>query len=300
MAGPSWYKGCLHAHTTESDGDASPAKVAEWFRDHGYDWLVMSDHNTLTRLQSGGSDDLLTISGEEITAQLEGETVAVYVNAFRLSDTVDPIIGDGVLSALQANIDAVIAAGGIPSLGAPYYRDGFDHRTLVDVTGHGLMEIYNGHPSNIKGDPRSFSYENIWDMFLDTGRVMYGTATDDCHNYFRFSADNSNPGQAWVMVRAEELSEGAVLEALTTGDFYASTGVSLNDLETSKDAVSLTIEQNAIQTYTTTFVGKGGATLAEEPGLEAGYSIRGDEGYVRARVDSSWGARAWTQPVFLS
>jgi hypothetical protein len=102
------------------------------------------------------------------------------------------------------------------------------------------------------------------------------------------------------MVRAEELSERAILAALTTGDFYASTGVSLNDLETSKDSVSLTIEQNAIQTYTTTFVGKGGATLAEEPGLEAGYSIRGDEGYVRARVDSSWGARAWTQPVFLS
>ena len=301
MAGPKWYKGCMHAHTTESDGDASPAKVAEWFRDHGYDWMVMSDHNTLTRLpSSGGPEDLLTISGEEVTAELEGETLAVYVNAFRLSSTVDPVIADGVLGTLQANIDAVIEAGGIASFGAPYYRDGFDHKTLVDVTGPGLMEIYNGHPANIKGDPRSFSYENIWDMLLGTGRVLYGTATDDCHNYFDYRADNSNPGVAWVMVQAGELSETAVLEALTTGSFYASTGVSLNELQTSRDSVSLNIEQNSIQSYSTTFIGRGGATLAQEPGLDVSYRIRGDEVYVRARVDSSWGARAWTQPVFLS
>ena len=301
MAQSKWYKGCMHAHTTESDGDASPAKVAEWFRDHGYDWMVMSDHNTVTRLQSsGGPEDLLTISGEELTSELEGETVAVYVNAFRLSSTVDPVIADGVLATLQANIDAVIEAGGIASFGAPYYREGFDHKTLVDVTGPGLMEIYNGHPANIKGDPRSFSYENIWDMLLGTGRVIYGTATDDCHNYFDYRADNSNPGVAWVMVLVEELTENAILEGLTTGSFYASTGVSLNELRTSRDSVSLNIVQNSVQSYSTTFIGKGGVTLAEEPGLDVSYRIRGDEGYVRARVDSSWGARAWTQPVFLS
>lgn len=304
MTESRWYKGCTHAHTTESDGDASPAKVAEWFRDHGYDWVIMSDHNTVTQLQNrGGLEDLLTISGEEITSHLEGDPVAVYVNAFRLSNTVDPIVADGVLPTLQANINAIIRSGGIASFGAPYYRDGFDHKTLLDVTGPGLMEIFNGHPANIKGDPRTFSYENIWDMFLDTGRVIYGTATDDCHNYSHFSADNSNPGQAWVMVKAEDLSESAILNALTNGSFYASTGVSLSELETSKESVSLKIDTqfpNSLQSYTTTFVGKGSTTLAQEIGLEASYQIRGDESYVRARVDSSWGARAWTQPVFLN
>lgn len=304
MTESRWYKGCMHAHTTESDGDASPAKVAEWFRDHGYDWVIMSDHNTVTQLENrGGMEDLLTISGEEITAHLEGDPLAVYVNAFRLSNTVDPIVADGVLSTLQANINTIITSGGIASFGAPYYRDGFDHKTLLDVTGPGLMEIFNGHPANIKGDPRTFSYEAIWDMFLDTGRIIYGTATDDCHNYFHFSADNSNPGQAWVMVKAEDLSESAILNALTNGSFYASTGVSLSGLETSKESVSLKIDTqfpNSLQSYTTTFVGKGSTILAQEIGLEASYQIRGDESYVRARVDSSWGARAWTQPVFLS
>lgn len=304
MANSRWYKGCTHAHTTESDGDVSPSKVAEWYNDHGYDWVIMSDHNTVTKLHNGGKlEGLLTITGEEVTAHIEGDPVAVYVNAFRLSKNVEPIISDGVLATLQANVNAIISSGGIASFGAPYYRDGFDHTSILDVTGPNLMEVFNGHPANILGDPRTFSYENIWDMFLERGRVMYGTATDDSHNYFNFSADNANPGLAWVMVSAQELSETAILEGLTTGNFYASTGVTLGELEISKYSISLKIDSrfpNSLQEYTTTFIGKAGETLAEKTGLEAKYQFKGDENYVRARVDSSWGARAWIQPVFLN
>ena len=51
--------------------------------------------------------------------------------------------------------------------------------------------------------------------------------------------------------------------------------------------------------HLTRFVGKGGRVLAEVPGLEPRYAIRGDEGYVRASIVDSNGRRAWTQPVFL-
>jgi len=298
-----WYKGSLHSHTTESDGDASPIDVAMWYKDHGYDWLVISDHNKLTSVDAtaleGNSRKFLTILGEEITAELPGETLAVYVNAFRLSTVVLPIVGDGVLSTLQANVDAVIEAGGIASFGAPYYRDGFDYTTLVGVRGPRLMEIYNAHPGNIKGDPKIFSYENIWDMLLSSGQVVYGTASDDAHNYFSFSADNSNPGRAWVMVKADELSEETIFDSLILGDFYSSTGVFLNKLTVTQDIIKLNIKQNSIQTYTTTIIGKDGIVLDTQAGLDVTYRIRGNEGYVRARVESSWGARAWVQPVFI-
>lgn len=55
MARQQWYKGNIHNHTTESDGDASPEKVCEWFESHGYDFLVLSDHNHLTLLDYGQS-----------------------------------------------------------------------------------------------------------------------------------------------------------------------------------------------------------------------------------------------------
>ena len=52
MSAGEWYKGSLHSHTTNSDGDASPIDVVMWYRDHGYDWLVISDHNKLTRVDT--------------------------------------------------------------------------------------------------------------------------------------------------------------------------------------------------------------------------------------------------------
>ncbi len=53
VADQTWYRGNIHTHTTESDGDAEPEVVAAWYRDHGYDFLVLSDHNHLTLLDYG-------------------------------------------------------------------------------------------------------------------------------------------------------------------------------------------------------------------------------------------------------
>ena len=43
-----WLKGSLHTHTSESDGDQTPELVSRWYQEHGYDFLVISDHNHLT------------------------------------------------------------------------------------------------------------------------------------------------------------------------------------------------------------------------------------------------------------
>ena len=42
-----WYRGNMHTHTLWSDGDNYPEMVAAWYRDHGYQFLVYTDHNTL-------------------------------------------------------------------------------------------------------------------------------------------------------------------------------------------------------------------------------------------------------------
>ncbi len=45
--GWSWYRGNTHTHTLWSDGDAPPERVARWYREQGYHFLVLSDHNIL-------------------------------------------------------------------------------------------------------------------------------------------------------------------------------------------------------------------------------------------------------------
>jgi hypothetical protein len=43
----SWYKGNLHTHTYWSDGDEFPEMVLDWYKTKGYDFVALSDHNTM-------------------------------------------------------------------------------------------------------------------------------------------------------------------------------------------------------------------------------------------------------------
>ena len=44
---PRWWKGNTHTHSWWSDGDSPPENAAAWYREHGYDFLVISDHNQM-------------------------------------------------------------------------------------------------------------------------------------------------------------------------------------------------------------------------------------------------------------
>src|SRR5678815_2248437 len=45
--GTRWYKGNLHTHSLWSDGNDFPELICDWYRDHDYDFLAISDHNIL-------------------------------------------------------------------------------------------------------------------------------------------------------------------------------------------------------------------------------------------------------------
>ncbi|MEZ6048248.1 MAG: hypothetical protein R3C11_22270 [Planctomycetaceae bacterium] len=43
--GKQWYKGNLHTHSLWSDGDHYPEMIGLWYKEHGYNFLTLSDHN---------------------------------------------------------------------------------------------------------------------------------------------------------------------------------------------------------------------------------------------------------------
>ena len=47
----NWYKGNTHTHTLNSDGDSTPEDVVRWYREHEYNFLVLTDHNFLTNVE---------------------------------------------------------------------------------------------------------------------------------------------------------------------------------------------------------------------------------------------------------
>lgn len=45
--GRKWYRGNLHTHSFWSDGNDYPEVITAWYKQHGYNFLAISDHNVL-------------------------------------------------------------------------------------------------------------------------------------------------------------------------------------------------------------------------------------------------------------
>lgn len=212
----------------------------------------------------------------------------------------------------------------------------------MPLRGERFIEIYNGHPMvNNEGDATHAGMEQVWDILLARRLgilhlpIVFGLAVDDSHNYHAWKHSLSNPGRGWVMVRAPKLTPESLIEALENGDFYATSGVVLKDIQRTPKGLRLSIGGSADETFVTEFIGtrRGfdpsnephrnaageklrvthkyadsiGEVLARSNDRQPAYEFAGDELYVRARVTSSKRKiggystnefeRAWVQPV---
>lgn len=300
-----WYKGNTHTHTLNSDGDTSPDEVARWYREHGYQFLVLTDHNFLTSVDGlnalmGADEQFLIVRGEEVTDRFESKPL--HINGLEVRQLVRPQGGRSVLETVQRNVDAIRAAGGVPSINHPNFGWAISADELAQVRNTKLFELFNGHPLvNNVGGGGTPGLEQVWDSLLSRGVLLYGIAVDDAHHFKRpWDRDASKPGQGWIHVRAPRLGSAELLEAMERGDFYASTGVELEDYVATARSITITVRPKTMAKYRIQFIGRGGRVLAERTGSPARYDITGTEGYVRAKVIDSNGAVAWTQPVMLS
>jgi hypothetical protein len=300
-----WFKGNTHAHTLESDGDSTPEEVTRWYKEHGYHFLVLTDHNVLTavdRLNAKFAERgrFIVIKGEEVTSAFEGK--AIHVNGLDTKETIGRQQGSSVQEILQKSVDAVRAQEGVPHINHPKFTWALTAQQLRAVKNNKLFEIYNGHPMvNNFGGGGIDGIEAAWDAILSHGVLLYGIAVDDAHHFKDLGNPKlAGPGRGWVVVRARELTGRAILDAMERGEFYASTGVELSDYQVTASAMTVSVKTESYAKYRIQFIGKGGVVIHEALDSPATYQFRGDEGYVRARVLESNGRVAWLQPVVVA
>ena len=331
-----WYRGNTHTHSLNSDGNVAPDDVVRWYREHGYQFVVMTEHEYITNvapLQAifGADEQFLVMQGQELTQSVrdpkhpDGERQA-HVNAINIGKVILPMTSEGVKSNLSPrvytvsekvsiaetytrNLGLIREAGGVGQVNHPNFRWSVRMEDMMNLPDNTLFELWNGQLeiNNLGGTDdagnKALSTEALWDALLSKGRRLWGVAVDDSHGFKHLDEPNgAMPGQAWVVVRADRLAPDLIAASLAKGDFYSSTGVSLEDVVANEKEVSLKIKQatrGAIARFTTKFIGKDGKVLAEVGGTQPKYVIKGDEGYVRAAVMDSNGRRAWTQPVYL-
>jgi len=330
-----WYRGNTHTHTINSDGDSSPEVVVRWYREHDYQFLFITDHEFITDAAAlntvfGAAERFLLLPGQEVTQWgHDPKRGSAHVNALWASKVVWPVgdsrcrgSGCGAFSPVamplgqtfDINIAAIKAEGAIAQVNHPNYKWSVKPEDLFTIPDGTLLEIWNGHGavnnlggSDGAGDVRPAA-EGYWDILLSRGKIVWGVGSDDAHFFAVpevYNRGGAAPGQAWIVVRAPELSSAAIRKAIEHGEFYASTGISLDAVEVvvekAAEKLSLTIHEAkaGMVRYTTRFIGKDGKVLAEVGGATPSYKFTGTESYVRAAVTDSNGHRAWTQPVFL-
>ena len=300
-----WYKGNTHTHTINNGGDSTPDEVVRWYRTHGYQFLVLTDHNFLTRVDGlnavhGAEEKFLVVQGEEVTSSAENKPV--HVNGLDVQRLVEAYNGATIGETLQRNIDNIREASGVPHINHPNFGWAMTSDDLRTARNYKLFEIHNGHPTvNNEGGGGVPGLEEVWDRILTNGTIVYGMATDDAH-VFKDPGNPlaSGPGRGWVMVRAPRLEAGALMSALERGDFYASTGVVLDEVNATAEDLAIKVHPEGVSKYRIQFIGSGGRVLSEVGEASASYTYVGDEGYVRAKIIESNGRMAWVQPVSVS
>jgi hypothetical protein len=323
-----WYKGVVHAHANWGVPQlptTAPDVVVRWYREHNYNFVSITDLNYYTPPEGlkalfDAPGRFLVVPGMEPSKDpIQPGNKIVDTIGIGINGPVDLPTGDTVTAVLDSEAKAIRRAGGLPIAAHPnltYALTAADLLASDQTQGPRFFEVWNTEPgmNNLGGGGKP-STEQIWDEVLSSGRVMYATAVDDSHHFYEFTSSRttgsplSNPGKAWIMVRARGLSVPALVDAMNAGDFYATTGVVLAGYEASITRIRISLSDRTQdlgwsapganpELYRTEFIGKGGKVLKLDESLNPSYEFTGKELYVRARITSSDGQVAWTQPVF--
>lgn len=275
-----WLRGNLHAHTTASDGRLPIQEVLNAYATHGYDFLMISDHDIVTgptdyaRLDTRG---LILIPGNEVTRH--GPHL-LHVNADRL---VEPV------ADRQQVIDTINDGPGFAVINHPNWETDFNHcgfEQLAAWQNYAGLEIFNGTIGRLDGSPYA---TDKWDRLLASGRRVWGFANDDSH----LPAEDTALG--WNMVAAAERTVAGVLSALRRGAFYCSTGVSITRITVTDRRIRVETA-NADRIVALQQVGREFAR-ADAAALEI--EVPAKAKYVRFECHGRGGHSAWTQPFFI-
>ena len=284
--GGHWYKGNLHTHTTQSDGLKTPQEASGWYREHGYDFVALTDHWQLSE-----GDDSCAQEGFVVVGGTELNGPRYHMVALGISS-----LPDQDLAASPGQIaEAVTRQGGLALMAHPYWT-GQTSADIAPVDGLIGIEVYNSVCDMMDGLGCASVH---WDELLANGARLNGFAVDDVH--WKHDAE----GRGFVMVRAPELGESALLEALSRGHFYASTGPLINDLRiVSNSAGSPMLQVRCSPCQSVTFyasASRGRRFHAPEGGSldSAIYPLVAEQIYLRVECQDAMGGIAWSNPVYL-
>jgi hypothetical protein len=151
-------KGQTHAHTAGSgDSDTAPVDAMRWYARRGFDFVVITDHNSVTSVPGGVVDDMLVLPGAELTQNLrsctpppaQSESCLLHLNALFVDEAGAGAVaiagreGEPRVDTYRRALAETSARGGLAQLNHPNFHHAADAALLTTLAGDGvtLVEI---------------------------------------------------------------------------------------------------------------------------------------------------------------
>lgn len=323
----TFYKANLHAHTKVSDGSLTPAQLKERYKANGYSILAYTDHELLVDHSDLDDEDFLAITGMEYAFQEAGDwrtsrtiefnffakdqhntkyvcfnRANVYHGETWRADEADydgePFVREYTAECMQTVIDAANENGFLVSLNHPGYS--METPELFGrLNGLFAMEIYN-HISLMACGVYDYN-PAMYDEMLRRGKALYCIATDDCHSGKEDDDPLCDRYGGFTMIKAGSLTYKEVIEALESGDFYASQGPLIEELYVEDDIVHLKCSPAKYVAMNTEHRPFGGLRAAGEGKslTEVTFPLPQNQRYIRFDVIDHQGRHANTRAYFL-
>lgn len=323
----NYYKGNMHCHSSLSDGYYSPEELKKLYKEKGYSFLAITDHEHINNNSHLDDEDFITLTGAEFAIkQFPSESTMKNFNmkvchlnfyakkqnndyTFCYSSVSDHFCSPErkyLINRPAGEYERVYGGEGISQLIREANEHGFfvayNHprwslENYADYSGYeGLwgVEIYN-HACNVDG---LYDYDiNVLDDMLRDGKRVFASCGDDNHNR---GGDLLQSFGASVYVNAESLSYENIVDGLISGNFYSSMGPEIYSLYVEDGMVYIKCSDVKKICYSTR--GRRTKAINAIDGTidEAVFEIKDTDGYFRIDIVDENGLRANTQAYFMN
>ena len=200
-----WFKGDLHTHTLASDGRLPLDHLARHAREHGLDFIAVTDHNQPVKRAS-----FPKIPGLTIIPGLEWTHYKGHSNFLGIEHPYEGSFFTNTEEETQQKFREAHKNGALISINHPLESDFGFHFDLEKLP-YNMIEVWNG-PMR----PRNIEAIGWWDQMLKAGKRQVAVCGSDYHEDTVFQR-LANPT---LNVLAWSPSEKDLLEAIESGHSY--------------------------------------------------------------------------------
>ncbi len=324
----NFYKGNMHCHSNLSDGYFTPEGLKKLYKEKGYSFLAITDHEFVVAHPELDDEDFITITSAEYSIKQFPEQSTLknfnmkvcHLNFYAKKQDNDYSVN------YNSRYDHFSAQELAATLNKPDYDTPRNYgakginKLIADANDHGFFVCYNHPRWSLENYGDYCGYEGLWgveiynngcavgglydydinvfDDMLRDGKRVFASCGDDNHNTEEETRE-LHSGGAFVMVNADRLSYESIIDGLLSGNFYSSMAPIIHSLYVEDGRVYVECSDARQITYSTRGRRTQAVNAIDGRVNRAVFEIKDTDEYFRIDVIDAHGLRANTQAYFI-